>query len=143
MLKRSITFSLTIILVMAIGFSAKAAPTAANYVRKFKPLTLNPTLTMPSAKAVKEIGGIMYGKHIDLKLKDGSTVRCFPEATKDPAKTSKNYYYLPGNPKISRDPDGTPKFSLIRFVTDKTKLSCIFSLSMALQNNNNRKLQNS
>ena len=123
MLKRSITFSLTIILVMAIGFSAKAAPNDANYARKFKPLTLNPTLTMPSAKAVKEIGGIMYGKHIDLKLKDGSTVRCFPEATKDPAKTSKNYYYLPGNPKISRDPDGTPKFSMIRFVTDKTKES--------------------
>lgn len=92
-----------------------------NYEKQFKPRTLRSSVTIPSIEAVKEVGGIRYGRHVDLKLKDGTTVRCFPAATKDPAKTSKNYYYLPTNPHVARDPDGTPKFSMVRFVTDKTK----------------------
>ncbi len=85
-----------------------------------KPSALRPSLTVPSAGSVKEVGGVQYGRHIDVKLKDGNTVRCFPAATRDPAVQSKNYYYLPASPRISRHPDGTPKFSLVRFVTDKT-----------------------
>ncbi len=92
-----------------------------NYEKQFKPKTLRSSLTIPSASAVKEIGGIRYGRHVDLKLKDGTTVRCFPAATKNPEQTSKNYYYLPTNPHVAKDPDGTPKFSMIRFVTDKSK----------------------
>ncbi len=91
------------------------------YEKQFKPQTLRSSHTIPSSAAVKEIGGISYGHHVDLKLKDGITVRCFPAATKNPEKTSKNYYYLPTNPHVARDPDGTPKFSMLRFVTDKTK----------------------
>ena len=89
--------------------------------KQFKPALLRPSLTVPSPSAVKEIGGIQFGRHIDVKLKDGATVRCFPAATEDPAVVSKNYYYLPANPRVSRHPDGTPKFSLVRFVTDKSK----------------------
>lgn len=91
------------------------------HVRKLKPLKIRPSLTVPSSKTVREVGGIQYGRHVDVKLKDGTTVRCFPAAVKDPAKRSSSYYYLPANPHVSRHPDGTPKFSLIRFVTDKTK----------------------
>ena len=91
------------------------------YEKQFKPQTLRSSRTIPSPAAVKEIGGISYGRHVDVKLKEGITVRCFPAATKKPEKTSKNYYYLPTNPHVARDPDGTPKFSMLRFVTDKTK----------------------
>ncbi len=91
------------------------------FMRQLKPLQIKPMQIIPSASAVREIGGIQYGRHLDIKLKDGTTVRCFSAATKDPAKPSKNYYYLPGNPHVARDPDGTPKFSLIRFVSDKSK----------------------
>ncbi|MCD6389100.1 MAG: hypothetical protein J7L69_06790, partial [Desulfobulbaceae bacterium] len=91
------------------------------YEKQFKPQTLHHSRTIPSPAAVKEIGGISYGRHVDVKLKDGITVRCFPAATKNPEKISKNYYYLPTNPHVARDPDGTPKFSMLRFVTDKTK----------------------
>ncbi len=110
-------FSLIIGLVLAVP----AAMAATFNVQQLKPARIRPTLTIPSAGAVKEVGGIQYGQHVDVKLKDGTTVRCFSAATKDPAKRSKNYYYLPANPRISKDKDGTPKFSMIRFVTDKTK----------------------
>lgn len=113
------------VLVLFVGL-ALAAPNKMQdqkmgHIRQFKPLTIKPSLTIPSATAVKEVGGIQYGRHVDIKLKDGTTVRCFPTATNDPEKTSNNYYYLPANPHVSKHPDGTPKFSLIRFVTDKTK----------------------
>lgn len=90
-------------------------------IRQFKPLTIKPALTVPSSATVRETGGIQYGRHVDVKLEDGTTVRCFPAATTDPLKTSDNYYYLPANPHVARHPDGTPKFSMIRFVTDKAK----------------------
>ena len=106
---------------MAKPFDGMGMAGRLKYEKQFKPQAIRPSLTIPSAAAVKEIGGIRYGRHVDVKLKDGTTVRCFPAATKDPAKTSKNYYYLPTNPHVARDPDGTPKFSMVRFVTDKTK----------------------
>ena len=112
------SFFTVISLVLALTaqvVSAKPAISLA-HVGKFQPMR-----TIPSAGAVKEVGGIQYGKHVDIKLKDGTTVRCFPAATKNPQKVSKNWYYLPTNPRISKDKDGTPKFSMVRFVTDKTK----------------------
>ncbi|MBU1344684.1 MAG: hypothetical protein KKE44_11820 [Proteobacteria bacterium] len=115
-------FSLLVMgLLLGVALAATAAAAPNPYMKQFKPIRIKPALTMPSADAVKEVGGIRYGQHIDLKLADGTTVRCFSAATKDPEKKSNNYYYLPANPRISRDKDGVPKFSMIRFVTDKTK----------------------
>ncbi|MBS3732827.1 MAG: hypothetical protein KGY42_07960 [Desulfobacterales bacterium] len=111
-------------IVLAVTGQARAGVTQEKnlqHARKFKPLTIRPTVTVPSSETAREVGGIQYGRHIDVKLKDGTTVRCFPAAVRNPEETSKTYYYLPANPHVSRHPDGTPKFSLIRFVTDKTK----------------------
>jgi hypothetical protein len=77
--------------------------------------------TIPSKASVKEVGGITLSGHVDIKLSDGTTVRCYRAATDNPEKPSKNFYYLPGNPHISKSADGTPNFSMIRFVTNKTK----------------------
>jgi hypothetical protein len=119
MLKRLSLWLIGLLLCLTLAVPASFA--SNSYMTQFKPTRIKPTLTIPSAGAIKEVGGIRYGQHIDVKLKDGTTVRCFSAATKDPAKKSKNYYYLPANPRISKDKDGTPKFSMIRFVTNKTK----------------------
>ena len=113
--------ALTALTFSAPGWAKTVQGTQLQHQRQLKPLTLQPTLTIPSSDAVKEVGGIQYGRHVDVKLKDGLTVRCFPTATSDPAVTSNNYYYLPTNPHISLYPDGLPRFSMIRFVTDKSK----------------------
>lgn len=120
--KKMMLFSAVAIL-FGMGGVTWAGPSDSNsdYMRQFKPASIGQTLTVPSAKAVKDVGGIQYGRHVDIKLKDGTTVRCFPAATNDPEKTSENYYYLPANPHVARHADGTPKFSMIRFVSDKTK----------------------
>lgn len=114
-------FLTPVLLFLAIGPAGAAPGDKARFNRRLKPLSIQPALTVPSAGTVREVGGIQYGRHVDIKLKDGTTVRCFPAATGDPKKTSKNYYYLPANPHVARHPDGLPRFSLIRFVTDKTK----------------------
>ncbi len=108
-------------MLLSLILTVSVSATPNTYIKQFKPLHIKPGITIPSSGAVKEVGGIRYGQHIDIKLKDGTTVRCFSAATENPAKKSKNYYYLPANPRVSRDKDGTPKFSMIRFVTDKTK----------------------
>lgn len=107
--------------VHALAANTKDNSKKLDYIRQLKPATIKPSLSIPSASAVKEVGGIQYGRHVDIKLKDGTTVRCFPAATSNPEKTSNNYYYLPTNPHVSVGPDGLPKFSMIRFVSDKTK----------------------
>lgn len=127
---RKILFALLLAaLVVPFAYSAVASP-ANNLLsdkfkqlhqKKFKPAAIRPRLTVPSRSAVREVGGFQYGRHVDIKLKDGFTVRCYPTATSDPAVTSKNYYYLPTHPHVARHPDGMPKFSMIRFVTNKTK----------------------
>lgn len=122
---RQVGMITVLILCMAAGAAraGSGSTTGADPepVYKLKPQAIRPALTIPSSETVRKVGGIQYGRHRDIKLKDGTSVRCFPEATRDPAKTSKTYYYLPTNPQISRHADGTPKFSMIRFVTDKTK----------------------
>ncbi len=119
MLKR--IFILLTGMLLAMPLSVFAASGQMNYMKQFKPARIKPTITIPSADTVKEVGGIRYGQHVDIKLKDGTNVRCFSAATDDVEKISKNYYYLPANPRISKHKDGTPKFSMIRFVTNKTK----------------------
>ncbi|HFB83598.1 MAG TPA: hypothetical protein ENJ72_02290, partial [Thermodesulfatator sp.] len=80
-----------------------------------------PRMVVPPAKAVKETTGIAYGKHVDITLSDGTVVRCYPAATVDPRAVAKSWYYLPTSPRIARDNRGLPQFSLIKFVTDKSK----------------------
>jgi hypothetical protein len=86
-----------------------------------RPVSLTPTRVIPSQNVVKEVGGIQYGRHHDITLSDQTVVRCYPAATAKPAMKSKNWYYLPTAPHISKHPDGTPQFSMVRFVTDKSK----------------------
>jgi hypothetical protein len=121
-LMKIVLFSAVSILFGMAGVSwAGTSDNNLNYIRQFKPVTIGQSLNIPSASAVKEVGGIQYGRHRDIKLKDGTTVRCFPAATNDPEKTSTNFYYLPTNPRVATHEDGTPKFSMIRFVSDKSK----------------------
>lgn len=86
-----------------------------------KPVSITPTRIVPAESVVKEVGGIQYGRHRDITLSDQTVVRCYPAATAKPEMTSKNWYYLPTAPHISKHPDGTPQFSMVRFVTDKSK----------------------
>ncbi len=89
-----------------------------NFQPKFKPVKIP---TVPPQSAVHEVGGVQYGRHVDVKLNDGTVVRCFPAATDNPKIVSKNYYYLPANPHVAIGPDGLPMFSMIKFVTNKSK----------------------
>ena len=86
-----------------------------------RPVSVMPSRIVPAQNVVKEIGGVQYGRHRDITLADGTVVRCYPAATANPEIKSKNWYYLPTSPHISKHPDGTPQFSMVRFVTDKTK----------------------
>ena len=112
------------ILTLLLGPAAALSLWAGNPFH-FKPIDvgLKPVTipTVPSPSTVHEVGGVQYGRHVDIKLDDGLTVRCFPAATDNPKIVSKNYYYLPANPHVSIGPDGLPRFSMIRFVSDKTK----------------------
>ncbi len=131
MIKRMVVVVLSVVLSAFFSMPATAANDRSKnnkqqehqFMRQLKPLAIRAMLRVPSAGAIREVGGIQYGRHVDIKLKDGTTttVRCFAAATNDPAKVSKNYYYLPANPHVARHADGTPRFSMIRFVTDKTK----------------------
>lgn len=127
MLKKSLCVLFVLAMAMLTAQSVMAGPewlgTMADrkaYEKAFKPARISPVRKIPAQETVKEVGGIMYGRHVDVKLADGTTVRCFPAATDDPETVSKNYYYLPANPRVSIDTEGRPRFSLIRFVTDKT-----------------------
>ncbi len=95
---------------------------AGTFQLKFPPKFQIPAqLVVPPTKAVRETTGIRYGKHVDITLSDGTVVRCYPAATVDPNVVAKNWYYLPTSPHIARDRQGVPQFSLIKFVTDKSK----------------------
>lgn len=50
-------------LVLVVPVSA--APN--NYMKQFKPTRIKSALTIPSVAAVKEVGGIRYGQHVDRK----------------------------------------------------------------------------
>ncbi|THB65646.1 MAG: hypothetical protein D6B27_08235 [Gammaproteobacteria bacterium] len=112
-------FTKTIVTALSVAAMGMLQPVQAlPKVGKFK---FTPMRTVPSASVVKEVSGIQYRHHVDVPLKNGLSVRCFPAATDDPTKESKNWYYLPENPRIAKAADGTPNFSMIRFVTNKSK----------------------
>jgi hypothetical protein len=48
-----------------------------DHIRQIKPLSIAPSLSIPSADAVKEVGGIQYGRHVDIKLNDGTNCKMF------------------------------------------------------------------
>ncbi len=95
---------------------------AGPFQLKFPPKFNIPNqVVIPSQKEVKETLGVRYGKYVDITLSDGTVVRCYPAATVDPNVISRNWYYLPTSPHIARDARGVPQFSLIKFVSDKSK----------------------
>jgi hypothetical protein len=49
------------------------------------------------------------------------TVRCFPAATNDPLKNKQQLLLSSCQPPYFKRAGGLPKFSMIRFVSDKTK----------------------
>ncbi len=115
-MKNKIVF-LNLLFLLVTGLSY-----AGTFQLKFPPkFEIPKQVVIPSQKEVKETVGIRYGKHVDITLSDGTVVRCYPAATVDPDVISRNWYYLPTSPHISRDSKGIPQFSLIKFVTDKSK----------------------
>ena len=75
MRKQCVLMGLLLAVTGFAGTTAVAKPLSGmrmadqlKYEKQFKPQTLRPSLTVPSAAAVKEIGGIRYGRHVDLKL---------------------------------------------------------------------------
>ena len=54
-----------------LGANGKNNTKTLDYIKQFRPSTTKPSLSIPSANAVKEVGGIQYGHHVDIKLNDG------------------------------------------------------------------------
>ncbi len=57
---------------------------------------------------------------LSLTLSDGTQVTLFGKAISLSDKKSKNYYYLPTEPRLSVKPDGTPQFMFLKYTTDET-----------------------
>ncbi len=51
-------------------------------------------------------------------LSDGTQVVLYGKATSLSDKKTKDYYYLPVNPRLSFRPDGTPEFLFTKFITE-------------------------
>jgi len=61
---------------------------------------------------------------LSLVLSDGTQVTMFGQSISLSDRKSKNYFYLPTNPHLSIGKDGTPKFMLLKYMTeDKGKAS--------------------
>ncbi len=67
------------------------------------------------------LSGVQYNVIRNVTLSDGTVVHFFPQATDSPSVESHRYYYLPAAPRIAKHSDGTPRFSMIKFVTDETE----------------------
>ena len=108
-------------------------PANAKNTPQFKPGIMNlkpviPLMRIPSKKAQKQwktgahyLSGVQYGRVENVTLSDGTVVHFFPQATDSPSRKFHRYYYMPAAPKLATHPDGTPRFSMIKFVTDKSK----------------------
>jgi hypothetical protein len=55
---------------------------------------------------------------IEVTLKDGTHVILYGEAISLSDAKSKNYYYLPVNPRLSMRPDRTPEFLFLKYTTE-------------------------
>ena len=106
--------------------TSTAAPQFQPGIAKIKPIL--PLMRIPPAKAQKQwktgahyLSGVQYGSVEPVRLSDGTVVNFFPQATDSPSRKSHRYYYMPAAPRLATHPDGTPRFSMIKFVTDKSK----------------------
>jgi hypothetical protein len=95
---KSVLMSIAVSLALLVG-----GVDAAQF--QVKPASFTPSRVIPAQNVVKEVGGIQYGRHQDITLADGTVVRCYPAATAKPEMQSKNWYYLPTSPHISKHPD--------------------------------------
>lgn len=57
---------------------------------------------------------------LSLTLSDGTQVTLFGKAMSLSNRKSKDYYYLPTEPRLSVKPDGTPQFMFLKYMTDET-----------------------
>ncbi len=57
---------------------------------------------------------------LDLTLSDGTQVVLYGKAISLSDRKSKDYYYLPTEPRLSVKRDGTPQFMFLKFTTDET-----------------------
>lgn len=56
---------------------------------------------------------------LTILLKDGTQVTLFGQSISMSDQKSKNYFYLPTNPHLSIGKDGTPKFMLLKYMTEE------------------------
>ncbi|WP_117885174.1 hypothetical protein [Aureibaculum luteum] len=56
---------------------------------------------------------------LTIVLKDGLQVTLLGQSISMSDQKSKNYFYLPTNPHLSLDKEGTPKFMLLKYMTEK------------------------
>ncbi len=121
---------LCILLVFCISSmspaEAKNTPKFTPGIKKLTPAL--PLMRIPSKKAQNlwkrgghYLSGVQYGRVENVTLSDGTVVHFFPQATDSPSRKSHRYYYMPAAPRLATHPDGTPRFSMIKFVTDKSK----------------------
>jgi hypothetical protein len=57
---------------------------------------------------------------IQIKLEDGTDVILMSQADRKSNDTTKMYYYLPVNPRLSVKPDGTPNFLFMKYTTEES-----------------------
>jgi len=57
---------------------------------------------------------------LSLTLSDGTQVTLFGKAISLSNRKSKDFYYLPTEPRLSVKPDGTPQFMFLKYMTDET-----------------------
>ncbi len=117
---------LAVMLCVALSLPAHAKNGIQPGLLQFKPML--PLMRVPGKQAEKiwkkgahYLSGVQYGRIENVTLSDGTVVHFFPQATDSPSRVSHRYYYLPASPKLSTHPDGTPRFSMIKFVTDKSR----------------------
>jgi hypothetical protein len=58
---------------------------------------------------------------LTLTLQDGTQVILYGKAISLSDRKSKDYYYLPTEPRLSKKKDGTPQFMFLKYMTDETE----------------------
>jgi hypothetical protein len=56
---------------------------------------------------------------LSITLSDGTQLTLFGQASNLSDAKTKNYYYLPNEPRLAVKPDGTPQFLFLKYMSDK------------------------
>jgi hypothetical protein len=56
---------------------------------------------------------------LSITLSDGTQLTLFGQASNLSDAKTKNYYYLPNEPRLAMKPDGTPQFLFLKYMSDK------------------------